>query len=324
MKFKIIMLLVTSMVGSLFSQTAMADKRHFKYDILKRTFGYNNDTQGTVKPKDLQQGCRARDCIPAIDNPQFGDTPSLKMLADEDVVMLIDYNNVRKAYPLKIMQSHEIVNDHFNGKPLAVTYCPLCASAVAFIPEVAGEMVEFGVSGLLHNSDLVMYDRKTNSLWGQITGRSIMGPQTGQSLKRVYVAQLTWAQASKNFPDLKLLLPPKDSGRNYEKDYYAKYFKSDETMFPVPLKDARLLQKTKVHGFIVDGQPVAVEVEHLAKQTALLTTIKGQEINIVQKKDGTVHVKNLKTKETYVPNLTFWFAWYNFHPNTELLNAKRQ
>lgn len=309
--------------GCFLTHAAMAEKRHYEHDILKQTFGFNQQTKATVKLDELQQGCGARDCIPAIDKPEFGPPAALKLLKDKDVVMLVDYNGVRKAYPLKIMQGHEIVNDHFNGKPLAVTYCPLCASAVAFIPKVAGELVEFGVSGLLHNSDLVMYDRKTHSLWGQITGRAIVGPQTGAKLERVYVAQLTWAQAQQNFADLQVLLPPRNSGQQYDKDYYAKYFKSDDTMFPVSLKDARLLQKTKVHGFIVDGQPVAVEVEYLASQTALLANIKGHRLNIVQKNDGTVHIKDLKTKQTYVPILTFWFAWYNFHPNTELLNTSR-
>jgi hypothetical protein len=319
MKFKLLLILW----ACLLSTVAVAEKRHYKHDILTQTFGFKAQSKATVKLEDLQQGCPARDCIPAIDKPEFGDPSALKMLSDKDLVLLVDYNNVRKAYPLKIMQSHEIVNDHFDDKPLAVTYCPLCASAVAFIPKVAGERVEFGVSGLLHNSDLVMYDRKTHSLWGQITGRSIMGPQTGQQLQRVYVAQLTWGQAKQNATNLKVLLPPRHSKQDYQKDYYAQYFASADTMFPVSLKDARLRQKSKVHGFIIDGQPVAVETSHLAEQTALLITIKGHQLNIVLKNDGTVHVKDLKTQKDYVPTLTYWFAWYNFHPDTELLSAKR-
>ncbi len=323
MKAKIIIPFFIAIAGGLFVTSAYADKGRFKHDILKQTFGFTDQTKATVKLSELRQGCGARDCIPPIDKPEFGAPSALKVLADDDIVMMINYNGVRKVYPLKIMQGHEIVNDHFNGKPLAVTYCPLCASAVAFIPKVAGEFVEFGVSGLLHNSDLVMYDRKTESLWGQITGRSIMGSQTGAQLERVYVAQVSWKQAKQNFPALKVLLPPGGSAQNYQKDYYAEYFKTDDTMFPVSLKDARLLQKAKVHGFIIDDQPVAVEVNHLAKQSALLTTIKGHKLNIVQKADGTVHIKDLKTKEAYIPTLTYWFAWYNFHPNTELLSQDR-
>ncbi|MFT5163694.1 MAG: hypothetical protein ACI9FJ_002291 [Alteromonadaceae bacterium] len=321
MKTKLIM--IVALTGSLFAQPALADRK-FDHNILKDTFHFTKKTKNNVKLAELQQGCNARDCIPAIDKPRFGPPSALKVLGETDVVMVVDYNGVQKAYPLRIMQGHEIVNDHFDGKPLAVTYCPLCASAVAFIPEVDGKMVEFGVSGLLHNSDLVMYDRKTESLWGQITGLSIMGPQTGNKLKRVYVAQLTWAQAQQNFTDLVVLLPPTDSKQNYQKDFYAKYFKTDDTMFPVSLKDARLLQKAKVHGFIIDDQPVAVEITHLAEQTALLTKVNGHRINIVQRKDGTVHIKDLKTKQTYVPTLTYWFAWYNFHPNTQLLSKDRE
>lgn len=309
----------------LLSQSAMAKLQRKNNTILKHSFGYNQQSKASVNIKALHQGCRVVDCIPAINNPRFASALEIAKkfaLDDDDIVMLVDYNGVHKAYPLKIMQGHEIVNDSFLDKRLTVSYCPLCASAVAFIPQVAGEMVEFGVSGLLHNSDLVMYDRKTKSLWGQITGRAIMGPQTGQQLERVYVAQLRWAQAKANFPAVKVLLPPPGSRQDYQRNYYADYFKSNKTMFPVAINDRRLGQKTKVQGFIIDDQAFAIEVNYLAEQTALLVKVNGHQLNIVQKTDGTVLVKDLKTKQTYPPLMTFWFAWINFHPDSQLITQK--
>lgn len=315
MKSKLLM----AVFVAIFANTTMSDTRRFSTDILRETFGYNSNTKSTVSIGEIHQGCRARDCIPSIDRPQYGSIEDNQLLSDKDVIMLVDYNGVQKGYPLKIMQGHEIVNDNFKGKPLAVTYCPLCASAVAFVPEVAGEVVEFGVSGLLHNSDLVMYDRKTHSLWGQITGRAIMGPQTGTQLKRVYVAQISFKQAKAHFPDMLLLKPPKGSTQNYRRNYYENYFANDKTMFPVALTDDRLKQKTKIHGFVVDGQAIAVGVEDLVARKSLSHTVKNRTVIIKQKPDGTISVTDRTTGETFVPMLTFWFAWVNFYPKTLLL-----
>jgi hypothetical protein len=324
MKLKTI--LIAILLALLFTYVVMAQSRYHNTDILNDTFAYNQHSKASVDITDLLQGCRARDCIPAINQPIFASAKEFdaqQYLGDNELVMLVDYNKIQKAYPLKIMQGHEVVNDKFNGKALVVSYCPLCASAVAFIPQVNGDMVEFGVSGLLHNSDLVMYDRKTYSLWGQITARAIMGPQTGHQLKRVYVAQISWAQAKANFPQLHVLLPPLGSRQNYQRDFYQGYFSHDNTMFPVSLKDARLLQKSKVHGFIIDEQPIAVEAKYLTQQNALLLNVNGHQLNIVQKSDGTVSVKDSKTNQSYVPTLVFWFAWYNFHPTTQLFSHAR-
>ena len=309
---------LVALFGCLFANLTMGDSSRFSSDILRNTFGYSESSKSSVSIGDIHQGCRARDCIPSIDNPAYGSIEQDTLMQDQDIIMLVKYNGVRKGYPLKIMQGHEIVNDTFDGKPLAVTYCPLCASAVAFVPEVKGEMVEFGVSGLLHNSDLVMYDRKTNSLWGQITGRAIVGPQTGAQLRRVYVAQISWAQAKKHFKDLLVLKPPKDSRQNYKRNYYERYFNTDKTMFPVALKDTRLKQKDKIHGFVIDNQAVAVEVGFLKAQTPLEKTIKGRNIRIELEHNGILQITDTKSGETFVPMLTFWFAWYNFHPQTLL------
>ncbi len=300
------------------SVSAQAERR-FEKDILKETFKFTQETKATVNLADLHQGCPERDCIPSIDDPSFT-TSKLTKYADDEPVMVVDYNGVQRAYSLYIMQNHEIVNDHFNGKPLAVTYCPLCASAVAFIPKVNGKITTFGVSGVLHNSDLVMYDRETESLWGQITGTSIVGSQTGNKLERVYVSQHSWKRAKRLFPNLEVLLPPDGSSAEYNEDYYAKYKSEDKVMFPVSLKDARLLNKAEVFGFELDGQAVAVESKFLHENRAVLEIINGKKVNIVLKADGIVEVRNLTDKKTVVATMTYWFAWYSFHPKTLLFN----
>jgi thiol-disulfide isomerase/thioredoxin len=142
----------------------------------------------------LDLGCPARDCIPSIDQPEF-ETPTEAQgwLKPTDLVVSVTYNGATKAYPVKILNWHEIVNDDFNGEPLAITFCPLCNSALVFRrPIVDGKTLEFGVSGRLYKSDLVMYDRQTASFWSQIEGRAIIGPLAGQRLEYVPTEMMTW------------------------------------------------------------------------------------------------------------------------------------
>jgi thiol-disulfide isomerase/thioredoxin len=142
----------------------------------------------------LGLGCPARDCIPSIDQPEF-ETPTEAQgwLKPTDLVVSVTYNGVTKAYPVKILNWHEIVNDDFNGEPLAVTFCPLCNSALVFRrPIVDGKILEFGVSGRLYKSDLVMYDRQTASFWSQIEGRAIIGPLAGTRLEYVPTEMMLW------------------------------------------------------------------------------------------------------------------------------------
>ncbi|MFN4218832.1 MAG: DUF3179 domain-containing (seleno)protein [Candidatus Bipolaricaulia bacterium] len=142
----------------------------------------------------LGLGCPARDCIPSIDRPEF-ETPTeaRSWLKPNDLVVSVTHNGVTKAYPVKILNWHEIVNDDFNGEPLAVTFCPLCNSALVFRrPIIDGKILEFGVSGRLYKSDLVMYDRQTASFWSQIEGRAIIGPLASARLEYVPTEMMTW------------------------------------------------------------------------------------------------------------------------------------
>jgi hypothetical protein len=107
------------------------------------------------------QGCPQRDCIPSIDRPKFLKTSDVGFLDGNDIVLSLTHENVTRAYPTRILDRHEIVNDTFGATPVAVTYCPLCGSGLAFVRVLDGEEVQLGVSGLLHNNDLIMYDRKT-------------------------------------------------------------------------------------------------------------------------------------------------------------------
>jgi hypothetical protein len=187
-----------------------------------------------VSDQDLTVGA-AKDGIPAITNPAFGPDWSETewSLDDRDRVIGVTTDDEARAYPLAILNWHEIANDTFGG-PLLVTFCPLCGSGVVAERTVRGEETVFGVSGYLWHSDLVMYDRKTDSLWSQILARSIQGEMTGTTLTLRPSTLTTWGEWRAAHPETEVLLPPPASStvkgrqatRSYDRDPYASYAES--------------------------------------------------------------------------------------------------
>ena len=169
-----------------FAMSAQA-QRAFDVDIVHETFRFSSSTKKSVSLDDLHQGCPARDCIPSIDNPKFVSAADAAHVTDDEVVIAIAFGNEFRAYPARILDHHEIVNDTIAGEPIAITWCPLCGSAVGVRRKVGETVTEFGVSGLLYNSDLVFYDRETETLWDQVGAKGIVGPLTGQALDLVPV-----------------------------------------------------------------------------------------------------------------------------------------
>lgn len=154
-----------------------------------------------------------RDEIPAITDPAFGPdwADVAGTLTDEDLVIGVERDGRARAYPLATLSAYEVVNDEFAGH-LLVTYCPLCASGVTAVRRVRGEPTVFGVSGLLYHGNLVLYDRRTDSLWSQVLARAIRGPATGDALELVPSAVTTWAAWRDAHPGTRVLLPPPASG----------------------------------------------------------------------------------------------------------------
>ena len=244
-------------------------RNRFEHDILRDTFGYDESTPAKVEFEHMYQGCPTRDCIPSIDEPEYVDaSQAADFLGDDELVIAIAHNGDKRAWPIRILDFHEIVNDTIGGEPVAVTWCPLCGSGLAFERTVDGEVVEFGVSGLLHDSDLVMYDRATNSLWQQITGEAVMGPALGQTLAEVPATITEWSTWKTAHPDTQVMPPPDDSGMDYgDSRRYAAYEESERLAFPAARRDLSIHPKTVVHGFSIDGMHLAVTEKALEKAT---------------------------------------------------------
>ncbi len=277
-----------------------------------------NGVKHIVPLDKIRSGGPPKDGIPAIDRPKFVSVGEASFLSDEDVVLGLHYNGVARAYPLRILNWHEIVNDFVAGEPVLVTYCPLCGSGIAFERKINGEAVEFGVSGKLYNSDLVMYDRKTDTYWDQITGRAIVGELTGMRLKRIAIDTVRWGEWKKTHPDTVVLSTDTGVRRNYDANPYFGYDESTAINFPIDNLDERLHPKAAVYGVELDGKYVAFPDSALVAGSKVEYPLAGKTIVVEKDSSGIVRVTVKETDSTVAPVRAFWFAWAAFHPDTEL------
>jgi hypothetical protein len=302
----------------------LAQDQMFDTDILADTFGFGDETKKSVALEDLHQGCLARDCIPSIDKPKFVDAGDADFLKGGDIVLTIVRGEDVRAYPTRILNFHEIVNDTIDGEPIAITFCPLCGTGLAFRRVVDSRETEFGVSGLLYNSDLVMYDRRTNTLWDQIEGRGIVGELTGKKLHMLPTAMARWGRWKQAHPDTKVLSTDTGFDHDYSQNPYEKYQSSTRIAFPVSGTDDRLRPKTVVHGVYVDGIYVAWTERLLESEGEVRQEVNDRNLVVTYQEDGGVSVIDLASGNSYTPVRAFWFAWYAFHPDTIIRDIKRQ
>lgn len=170
-------------------------------------------TQRTIDLSEIRSGGPPKDGIPAIDNPQFRPVGEVSELAASEPVITLSVQNDARAYPLRVLTWHEIVNDTVGGLPAAVTYCPLCNAAIAFERRIEGRVLDFGTTGKLRHSDLVMYDRQTESWWQQYTGTAIVGQLAGLELKMLPVRVEAFERFVRQHPEGRVLVPTDPSLR---------------------------------------------------------------------------------------------------------------
>jgi hypothetical protein len=192
-------------------------------EVWRREWPDTDFSKHSVSLDDIMSGGPPKDGIPSIDDPQFAAVGETTDIAPTEPVVGLTIEGDARAYPLRILTWHEIVNDVVGGVPVAVTYCPLCNSAIVFDRRVAGEATEFGTTGKLRNSDLVMYDRATESWWQQFLGEAIVGARTG-TLLRILPARLeSWERFAARHPGGQVLVPNNPEMRAYGMNPYAGY-----------------------------------------------------------------------------------------------------
>lgn len=230
------------------------------------------------------------DGIPALDDPGMIEAMQADYLEPDEPVFGISINGESQAYPLRIMDWHEMVNDIVGGVPVSLAYCTLCGAGIAFDgrgPD--GTTYTFGSSGLLYRSNKLMYDRQTRTLWNQLTGRPVLGElvRTGKDepqlqLELLPVVLTSWEAWQAQHPDTLVL----DIDTGYQRPYelgaaYGAYFESDRTMFPVWERDGALPAKTRVYALRVDGVPKAYPLEALTQAGVVNDEIAGREIVLI-------------------------------------------
>ena len=190
-------------------------------------------SKATVDLNEILVGIPAndpRDIIPPIDDPAFDSVSETDWLTDQDPGLALEIDGQARFYPLAVLTRHEIVNDEFGDVPVAVTYCPLCNTGVVFDRRFNGQVLRLGVSGLLRNSDLVMWDDVSQSLWQQITGEAIVGEFAGQRLTPIGSGIVRWADFAATYPDGEALSDDQGFGRTYGINRYA-FYSSRETPY---------------------------------------------------------------------------------------------
>jgi hypothetical protein len=284
-------------------------------------------TKGGVKylvhPDKILRGGPVMDGIPSIDEPLFITVKEAdEWIEDNELVLAMIYKGTKRVYPLQVLVWHEIVNDKIAGDPVLITYCPLCGSGIAFERKIlvngAKQEVEFGTSGKLYNSNLVMYDRETRTYWTQIEGRAIIGELTGQKLIGLSIDTVVWRDWKKEHPDSEVLDKKTGYLRPYGTDPYGNYYEDSFLLFPVDEQDSSVHPKEVIFGIEVNGEYKAYKESDLNKVNLIEDFFAGVNLKVEKDSAGTIKITNLDSGEEIVKERDFWFAWYAFHPETVL------
>jgi hypothetical protein len=288
-----------------------------------------------------------KDAIPSVDDPEFGDAAAGDdMMAPGDPVFGVVLDGEARAYPQHILVRHEVVNDSVGDRGITVTYCPLTGTAIGF---ERGD-VEFGVSGMLVNSNLIMYDRETDSWWPQVLGTSVLGERNGLALREFRVTWTTWERWQSVHPDTAVLTEDTGEAFSYSNDPYGTYnqaggyYTDSQVRFPVMNDDDRLHPKSVVIGARSADGAVAFRKQRLREDRLVETTVGGVSylaayhpaldsawvyrnpddvsVGVDGERyvvDGAAHAADDLPLQSVNAFDAMWFAWAGFYPDTVLV-----
>lgn len=254
------------------------------------TSGWTTDfRRHSVPLTEIMSGGPPKDGIPAIDRPQFVSVPAAnEWLKPQEPVILFERDGQARAYPLQILIWHEITNDTVAGLPVTITFCPLCHTAIAFDRRAAGRVLDFGTTGRLRFSDLVMYDRQTESWWQQATGEAIVGTLTGTRLTPLPAQIVSWDTFKRSFPGGMVLSRRTGHQRPYGQNPYAGYDSIDASPFLYRgPKDTRLRPMERVVTVSIGADDAAYPFSVLEKIRVVNDTVGGRAIAVFFEKGVT-------------------------------------
>lgn len=247
-----------------------------------------------LRVEEIQWGGVQVDGIPALSNPEMIAVSQATYLEDDEPVFGIVLNGDARAYPLRIMDWHEMANDVVGGVPVSLAYCTLCGAGIAFDGRAPdGNTYTFGSSGFLYRSNKLMYDRETRTLWNQLTGEPVLGElaDTDIRLSILPIVLTSWSDWVKQHPDTQVLLLETGYQRLYEIGAaYGDYFSNEDTMFPVWQRSDELGTKDRIYALYLDGVPKAYAVDKLVKEQ-VVNDLLGETPLVLVAQRGTVEVK---------------------------------
>lgn len=329
---------VLAAIALLLSALAISLPASANPDTWKRQGWAKTDfAKSSIDFAEIKSGGPPKDGIPSIDKPVFTTADKANDLADREPVIGLEINGDARAYPLRILTWHEIVNDTVGGKPVTVTYCPLCNAAIVFDRVVDGRTLDFGTTGKLRKSDLVMYDRQTESWWQQFTGEAIIGAMLGKSLAILPSRLESFAEFKARHPQGRVLIPNDPNMRAYGHNPYFEYDSAKRPFLysgPFPEGIPPMARVVVVRG---KAGASAISLAHVRKSSPLL--IDGHRISwapgqasaldqrdIAKGRDvGTVRVTRDGADGKALDaayDVTFAFVFHAFHPDRKIVTGE--
>jgi hypothetical protein len=249
-------------------------RQEFKTDFSRHSVPYST----------ILSGGPPKDGIPAIDEPRYVSVNEAdEWLAPQEPVILLERGGAARAYPLQILTWHEIVNDELGGVPVMVTFCPLCNTAIAFERIFDGQVLDFGTTGRLRFSNLIMYDRQTETWWQQATGEAIVGEHTGRQLTHIPAAIIAWADFRDTFPEADVLSRETGYRRNYGQNPYAGYddVGSSPFLYDGPTPPGTLPPMARVLTVDLETEAVAYSYDLLEEVKVVNDTVGGAPVVVL-------------------------------------------
>jgi hypothetical protein len=273
----------------------------------------------SIPTSEILAGGPARDGIPALDHP-VALAAARADWSDDELILGVVIAGQARAYPVAILNWHELVNDTLAGEPILVSFCPLCGTGMVFDRRVDGAVRSFGVSGLLYRSDLLMYDRGSASLWSQISAEAVVGPLLGRRLRMLRARIDKWGNWRRDHPDTTILSRETGHRRDYDRSPYAGYSSSRKLHFPVPV-DSRYHPKMPTLGLRIPGEGArAYPARELAASGgSVKERFLGRSVRVSYDSDQQLFSVEVPSEVEVVEG--FWFAWAAFHPETSVYTA---
>jgi hypothetical protein len=279
-------------------------------------------SRSTVPREAILQGGPPRDGIPRVDAPRFAALDEATWVDPNVTVLGIEIAGDARAYPIHLLEYHQVVNDVVGGLPVAVTYDPLAGVPRAWRREVGGRVVRFGVSGLIHNANFLLYDLESESLWSQFLGRAVAGSRAGETLARVTARQEALAVWVARHPGTRVLERPEPERFDYRYSPYSAYWVSDQIPFPVAAKDQRYHAKEVVVGLVAGGRARAYLGSELTAAGGRVTDeLAGKRVQIDY--DTNLSTFSWDGPDGVEVTEAYWFAWKAFHSDTVVWRAPR-